>query len=136
MFRGVRGARSWNLCIPTPSLSSSSLSLLVMVDNGSRPFWSWNYDLNTHQNLFFLSDRLLMYSLFRDNISFVESHQSTGWKVYPFNVNLFNGHPVDLIIIFHIFLLDSLGSQTFNFHQAVYKYTMTIPTVIALILII
>lgn len=77
-----------------------------------------------------------MYSLFRDNISFVESHQSTGWKVYPFNVNLFNGHPVDLIIIFHIFLLDSLGSQTFNFHQAVYKYTMTIPTVIALILII
>lgn len=76
-----------------------------------------------------------MYSLFRDNISFVGSHQSTGWKVYPFNVNLFNGHPVDLIIIFHIFLLDSLGSQTFNFHQAVYN-TMTLPSVIALILII
>ena len=76
-----------------------------------------------------------MYSLLRDNISYVESHQSTGWKGYPFNANLFNGYPVDLIITFHIFLLDSLGSQTFNFHQAVCNI-VTLPTVIALILII
>lgn len=76
-----------------------------------------------------------MYSLLRDNISYVESHQSTGWKGYPFNANLFNGHPVDLIITFHIFLLDSLGSPTFNFQQAVCNI-VTLPTVIALILII